>query len=284
MSSRWLRGPVVYNNTTVKTTSGNVTCVNESVVVVKKDSGAATTVTLPPSPLTGQAVVVKDGKGDAATNPITVAGAAGNIDGAASHVIRDNYGFAVFVYNGTEWGATAGTTVSGAGAKNGATVTASERGNSTVHQTVLTLASTPVTVANTTGASFGGVKIYDFPAGRILVLGVTASVGFVWTDEDIAAAGSGDYSLGSTITADATLGGTDVDMLPSTAMTDPAVLGVAAATNNALAVSAQFDGTATAIDVNLNIIIDDADVADAASDVVLASGTVTISWVNLGDY
>jgi hypothetical protein len=173
----------------------------------------------------------------------------------------------------------------GAGAANGATVTASEKGSAVgVKQTTLTLASTPVTVANTTGASFGGVKLYDFPAGRILVLGVSASLGFVWTDEDIAADGSGDYSLGTTITADATLATTDVDLLPSTAMTDPAVLGVAAATSAALAASAQFDGTATAKDLNLNIIIDDADVSDAASDVVLASGTVTVHWINLGDY
>ena len=181
------------------------------------------------------------------------------------------------------YGGASSTTV-GIGAKNGATVTATEGGNDIIHKTTLTLASTPVTVANTTGASFGGVKLYDWPAGRILVHGVTASLGFVWTGEDIAQDGSGDYSLGTTITADATLGTTDVDLLPSTAMTDPFVSGVGAATANALAAAAQFDGTATAKDANLNIIIDDVDVADGASDVVLASGTVVITWTNLGDY
>lgn len=177
----------------------------------------------------------------------------------------------------------ASVTSSGVGAKNGATVTVVERGNDVIHKTILTLASTPVTVANTTGASFGGVKLYDFPEGRIFVLGSVYSLGFVWTDEDIAADGSGDFSLGTTITADATLNGTDVDLGPSTAMTDPFVLGVGAATGSALAAAAQFDGTATAKDLNLNIIIDDADVEDAASDVVLASGTVTVTWINLGD-
>lgn len=192
----------------------------------------------------------------------------------------------MLVYNGTAWvDANGGTALArGDGAKNGATVTAAESGDGIVHKTVLTLASTPVTVANTTGASFGGVKLYDLPEGRILVLGVTASLGFVWTGESIAAGGSGDYSLGTTITADATLDGTDVDLLPSTAMTDPAVSGVAAATAGALAASAQFDGTGTAKDVNLNIIIDDADVADGDSDTVLASGTIVITWINLGDY
>lgn len=171
----------------------------------------------------------------------------------------------------------------GVGAKNGATVTAAEQGDGVVHKTILTLASTPVTVANTTGSSFGGVKLYDLPEGRIAVLGATANLTMTWTGEDIAADGSGDFSLGTTITADATLDGTDVNLLPSTGMLDPFVLGVGTATG-ALAASAQFDGTTTPVDANLNIIIDDVDVADGASDVVLVSGTVTITWINLGDY
>lgn len=175
------------------------------------------------------------------------------------------------------------TTSVGVGAKNGATVSAVERGNGVVHQTVLTLASTPVTVANTTGASFGGAKLYDFPAGRILALGVVADLDFNWAGTDIVATGSGDFALGSTITEDATLDGTDVNLLPSTALTDPFVDGVGAAAG-ALAASAQLDGTTDAIDANINIIIDDADVEDAASDIVLVSGTVTITWINLGDF
>lgn len=280
-----LSGSVIYSGTVVHTAAGDVVCQNTPLVIVKKASGAATQVTLDAVPLAGQQITVKDGKGDAATNPITVVPASGTIDGLASHVIRDNYGAVKFVYNGTEWGAVnVSPPASGAGAKNGSTVTASERGNSLVHKTVLTLASTPVTVANTTGASFGSVKLYDFPEGRLLVLGVVATLGFVWTGEDIDAAGSGDFSLGTTATADATLSGTDVNLLPSTAMTDPAVLGVLAATSGALAASAQIDGTSAAVDAYLNIIIDDADVADAASDVVLVSGTVTVVWTLIGDY
>lgn len=284
MSSRWVRGPLVYSSNLVQTAAGNITVANESLVIVDKTVSQVTAVTLPSSPLTGQSVLIKDGKGDAASYPITVSPASGTIDGASTFVIGTNFGAAEFTYDGGQWGANVVPGASGAGAKNGSTVTALEVGNSTVHKTVLTLASTPVTVANTTGASFGGVKLYDFPEGRLLVLGVTASLGFVWTGESIAAAGSGDYSLGTTITANATLDTTKVDLLPSTAMTDPAVLGVAAATSGALAASAQFDGTGTAKDLNLNIIIDDADVADGDSDTVLASGTITVHWILLGDY
>jgi hypothetical protein len=152
-----------------------------------------------------------------------------------------------------------------------------------VNKLILTLADFEVTVANVTGASFGGAKIYDFPEGRILVLGVVADLSFNWAGTDIAAAGSGDFSLGTTITADGSLATTEVDLCPSSPMTDPFVTGVGRGVG-ALAAGAQFDGTATAKDANINIIIDDADVSDAASDIVKVSGTVTIVWIKLGDY
>lgn len=171
------------------------------------------------------------------------------------------------------------------GAVNSATTcSVNEFSNGPLHQTVITLASHPVTVANTTGASFGSSKLYDFPAGVIKVLGAVASLGFVWTGEDIAATGSGDFSFGTTATSDATLSSTDVNLVPSTAMTDPFVAGVGAATGGHLAAATILDGHTTALDAYLNLIIDDADVADGASDTVLVSGTFRITWLQLGDY
>lgn len=147
----------------------------------------------------------------------------------------------------------------------------------------LTLSSFSVTVANTTGASFGASKIYDFPAGRILILGAVADLSFNWAGQDIGATGSGDFSVGSTATADATLSSTDVNIIASSAMTDPFVAGVGAGVGSSAA-AVYLDGTTTAADAYLNIIIDDADVSDAASDIVLVSGTITLYYINLGDY
>jgi hypothetical protein len=172
---------------------------------------------------------------------------------------------------------------SGNGAVAGTLISAIEYGEGVIHKTVLTLTAAEVTVGNTTGISFGGRKIYDFPEGRILVLGVVTNLAVVWTGEDIDAGGSGDMSLGTVVANDATLDSTHVDLMPSTAMTDPFVLGVGAC-KGALAASAQIDGTTTAKDVFVNIIVDDTDVADGASDVVKLTGTITISWINLGDY
>lgn len=90
--------------TRVVTAAGAVTVTaTDFYVEINKTSGAATTVNLPASPVTGQTFIIKDGKGDAATNNITVTPAAGNIDGTGTKVINSNYGSVTIVYNGTEW-------------------------------------------------------------------------------------------------------------------------------------------------------------------------------------
>lgn len=167
----------------------------------------------------------------------------------------------------------------------GTGVTATEVGYGPFHQTTLVLSDVSVTVGNTSGVSFGGTKIYDFPAGRILVHGCTAAdISFDLTDAGnvtpIAITHGGDIAIGTTVAGDGTLTNADVDLIPSTSI-DPISGGVAGA---ALSASAQFDGTGTAKDAFFNILIDDADVGDGASDVILVSGTVTITWVQLGDY
>lgn len=88
----------------VVTAAGAVTVTNaDYTIVVNKTVGAATTVNLPASPLTGTVFYIKDGKGDAATNNITITPAAGNIDGAGTLVINTNYGGYQLVYNGAAW-------------------------------------------------------------------------------------------------------------------------------------------------------------------------------------
>ena len=175
-------------------------------------------------------------------------------------------------------------TLIAAGAPANTTTLAQAESLPGVHKPVITLTAFPVTVANTTGISFGGAKYYDFPAGGIMHLGATANFTAInWAGQDIAAAGSGDFSLGTTITADGTLATTEVNLLPSSAMLDPFVASVGTGVGVSTAV-AFADGTTTAVDANLNVIIDDADVADGASDVVLFTGTITHYWINLGDY
>lgn len=95
-------GGQVVNSRTI-TAAGVITVtVDDYLVVINKTVGAASAVNLPAG-VTGQVFVIKDGKGDAATNNITITPAAGNIDGAATLVINTNRGVARLGYNGTEW-------------------------------------------------------------------------------------------------------------------------------------------------------------------------------------
>lgn len=94
------------NGLRVVTAAGAVTVAKtDYIIIVNKSSGAATTVNLPSSPVTGQPFRIKDGKGDAATNNITITPASGTIDGMSTYVLDINYGSIDVVYNGTEWNA-----------------------------------------------------------------------------------------------------------------------------------------------------------------------------------
>lgn len=177
--------------------------------------------------------------------------------------------------------------VGNSGASNGATVTATEQLGA-VHQTVINLTATPITI--TDASVGGGVKIYTFPEGRIMVLGCVATVAFTTTSvlaSTLNASTTLNWGLGTVITttqASATLTTTEVDLLPSTAATASATINVAgAAANGKLAAAAQFDGTTTAIPVNLNVGVATATDIDGDA-TVTATGTVVITWINLGDY
>lgn len=94
----------VQSNLVIKTSSGSYVCLStDNIVIINKGTGAATAVTLPSAPETGRRVTIKDGKGDANSNNITVSAASGNIDGSSTSVISTSYGTKSYVYNGTQW-------------------------------------------------------------------------------------------------------------------------------------------------------------------------------------
>jgi len=73
------------------------------MLVVNKTIGGATTIYLPAVPSANFLAVVKDGKGDAASNNITIDGNGNNMDGAATVVMNLNYQALNFAWNGTQW-------------------------------------------------------------------------------------------------------------------------------------------------------------------------------------
>jgi hypothetical protein len=177
-----------------------------------------------------------------------------------------------------------------AGLPNGDTVFATEETSGIVNKTILDLGSTPVSVASiTTGAGVGGVKIYDFPQGRILVLGTMADVILTIDAGDQAdftdATPEGDLGIGSVTPANADALGTDAtddDFSTATAFTmanysDPSVQVPSEA-------SLQFDGTSTALDMFVTAFVDAADIDDATTSTVYISGKIICHWINLGDF
>jgi hypothetical protein len=170
------------------------------------------------------------------------------------------------------------------GAVNGATLSAVEYGDGILHQTVITITALPLTVLDTgTGV---GVKIYDFPAGGITILGATGTIAETTTSTLSSTWHSNvAYTWGvGTVTqaAGTTLSTTQCNILPGTAGTagvTSTTVSVAAVANLAGSIYAatSFNGVSTAIDAFFNVATAAADIdADAST---LWTGTVTISWL-----
>ena len=172
------------------------------------------------------------------------------------------------------------------GAKNGSTVTVQEFGNGVINRTVFTFTALPITLADATAG--GGVKIYDFPAGRILRLGASGTIAMTTTSTIASTLNAGvtcNWGLGSVVQANGTLATTEQDFLQTTNITASATINVAGAASGGVgaAVLASLDGTATAVDLYLNIGVATATDIDADATVTV-TGTATVLWANVGDY
>ena len=85
-------------------TASPITHANNDLVLLSNLSVAgAVTVNLSATPFAGQIYVIKDAKGDANTNNVTIVPASGTIDGAANKVINTAYGSIRLVHTGTTW-------------------------------------------------------------------------------------------------------------------------------------------------------------------------------------
>lgn len=138
-----------------------------------------------------------------------------------------------------------------------------------------------IEVDGASGVGFGSAVIGDLPEGNLLFLGAVSYLAFDAPASGIAATWNGDYAIGTTATADATLSGTDANIIGSTAV-GPAVATVSPRTRGALATAAVLDNTDGSLELNLNLIVDDADIS--ADDVALTvTGEVALLFSVLLD-
>lgn len=150
-------------------------------------------------------------------------------------------------------------------------------------KTVLTLSGESITMTDAgVAGSHGSLKVFDFPAGGIVFLGATCDLTITAGAGGIAdtAAVVGSVGTATVGTGDATLAGTEADLIPSTA--SPLTAGAGTTKGKSVTAGiAVFDGTAAAIDAWLNFAVPD--VGSTANDTLTVSGTITLVWASLGD-
>lgn len=165
-------------------------------------------------------------------------------------------------------------------------LTVEEFGYGPARQTKLTLVNVPILI--TDSLAYASQKVYDFPDGRILVKGCTRNLAIASAD---VSAGTGlnsaavvSTALGTAAASNLTLSSTMVDLNPAGNISVGTANNVAGtAVGNALAASAQFDGTGTAKDMYLNLAVTTNTEIDADA-YAYVTGTIIFNWENLGDY
>jgi hypothetical protein len=168
---------------------------------------------------------------------------------------------------------------------NGGTVTANFKSYGALHQAVFTLTDTPITLTDEGGVGqYGSVKLIDLPAGLVLFLGAVVDATLTLTEAAWIDNAAGDVGLGTSAVTDGNaLATTEQNIIPTTeiaAMTSqagPIDCKSAAGTDSSIIV----DGTSTALDIYLNVRIDDNAAHATGSGTI--TGTVTVTWVHLGD-
>lgn len=169
----------------------------------------------------------------------------------------------------------------GAGAGTGVTVEHAQG----FTKTVLTFKNTPLPLIDTAATvARCALKIFDFPEGSIVIQGASANLVLTKSAAGVNADWDGDFALGTVAAAaDATLTSTEANVIPSTA-TPQAVAGVSSAKGRSTA-ALLLDGTTTAVDLYLNVLVDDADQDVTTTPTnLIANGTITVLWSNMGDY
>jgi hypothetical protein len=167
------------------------------------------------------------------------------------------------------------------------TIKALELGDMAVHRTVLTFTTSPVVMTNNAGvALYGGIgtttttAVYTFPKGLIQILGADCRGTLTLTTAGALATFASVSALGQvTASNDATLAGTEANILASTSSSAAVAKAAVVKNISLIAPAAPLDGTVTAIPMFLNFVV--ANDASNSTGVGTFGGTCTITWSNL---
>ena len=142
-----------------------------------------------------------------------------------------------------------------------------------------------VAITGATGVGWGTLSLGEFPEGFVLLLGASISVVLDGTGEaNLVNAWDGDISVGTSATADGTLSGGEINLIPSMAV--KAAAGTKATPFTSAMSAAALAGTILnntdeGLTANLNIAIDDADISGNST--VRVSGGAWFLYSIMGD-
>lgn len=126
---------------------------------------------------------------------------------------------------------------------------------------IITMSSLAITIDGATGVGWGTAVAGDFPEGNIMFQGAVAYVTVTGpTSASLVDTWEGDFGVGTTPADDATITGTDVNLIGSTALA-AATAEVSPRTRGTGNTQAIFDNTDGSLEVNISVLIDDADIS-----------------------
>jgi hypothetical protein len=129
---------------------------------------------------------------------------------------------------------------------------------------------------------FGTIALGPLPRGRLMFLARIFDFTITALDQvEVATAWDGDVSVGTAPTADVTLSGAEVNLLASTALGAATswVSPVVAVDTLTAAIVSNNDGTG---EINLNLLVDAANIQDASDSLFRLNGYVEFVYANLG--
>lgn len=160
-------------------------------------------------------------------------------------------------------------------------------GNSaaTIQKSTLSLNGKTITVDGATGVGFGSLAFGGFREGNIMLLGAVGYVGISTESTDVTVDFEGDLAVGSTPASDGTLSAGDADIIPSSAIGPASTRAIAEARftqDDGSICGVVLDNTDGSLELNLNLLIDDADISADGVELTL-TGVLVIAYIVLGD-
>ena len=131
-------------------------------------------------------------------------------------------------------------------------------------------------------AVFATAVLSDFVEGNVFLLGAVANLTFTGpTSANLTNDYQGDVSIGAAPTADVTLNGAEVNIIPSTAI--PAATAEVSSVRSTNATPVVLDNTDGSLEININVSLDANEVTNAEAVTITVTGDLWVVYTMMGD-